>query len=105
MLNKNQILQEFKGALTEQYVAQSLKVSYHLQYWASETATAEIDFLIQKNQQIIPIEVKAEENLKSKSLKVFEDKYQTTQALRFSMSAHRKETWLENIPLYGVFGV
>ena len=105
LLNKNQILQEFKGALTEQYVAQSLKVSYHLQYWASETATAEIDFLIQKNQQIIPIEVKAEENLKSKSLKVFEDKYQTTQALRFSMSAHRKETWLENIPLYGVFGV
>jgi predicted AAA+ superfamily ATPase len=105
LLNKNQILQEFKGALTEQFVAQTLKPNYHLQYWTSENATAEIDFLIQKSEHIIPIEVKAEENLKAKSLKLFEDKYQTNHATRFSMSLHRKETWLENIPLYAIFVV
>lgn len=105
LLNKNQILQEFKGALTEQFVAQTLKLNYHLHYWTSENATAEIDFLIQKSELIIPIEVKAEENLKAKRLKLFEDKYKTNHATRFSMSLHRKETWLENIPLYAIFVV
>jgi len=105
LLNKNQILTEFKGALTEQFVAQELKQSFDLCYWSAERATAELDFIIQKNQEIIPIEVKAEENLKAKSLKIFEDKYNTKKAIRFSMSKHRKEDWLENIPLYGVFSV
>lgn len=105
LLNKNQILTEFKGALTEQFVAQELKQSFDLCYWSAERATAELDFIIQKNQKIIPIEVKAEENLKAKSLKIFEDKYNTKKAIRFSMNKHRKEDWLENIPLYGVFSV
>lgn len=103
LLNKNQILVEFKGALTEQFVAQELVHQFELYYWSADKATAELDYLIQKNQDIIPIEVKAEENLKAKSLKVFEEKYQTQNATRFSMSLYRKEDWLENIPLYGIF--
>lgn len=105
LLNKNQILIEFKGALTEQFVAQELVQRFDLHYWTAENATAELDYIIQKNQTIIPIEVKAEENLKAKSLKVFEEKYQTQNAIRFSMSTYRKEDWLTNVPLYGVFGV
>jgi predicted AAA+ superfamily ATPase len=105
LLNKNQILIEFKGALTEQFVAQELKPNYDLYYWTAENATAEVDFILQKNQELIPIEVKAEENLKAKSLKVFEEKYHTKKATRISMSQHRTEDWLVNFPLYGVMSV
>ena len=96
LLNKNQILVEFKGALTEQFVAQELAQQFDLMYWTA-------DNIIEKNQSIIPIEVKAEENLKAKSLKVFVEKYQTQNAIRFSMSQYRKEDWLVNLPLYAVF--
>jgi uncharacterized protein len=105
LLQKNRILKEFKGALTEQFVAQQLILNYRLFYWTADKATAEVDFVIQKDQSVIPIEVKAEENLKAKSLKVFEENYQTGKALRLSMSFYRKEDWLENIPLYAVFTV
>lgn len=103
LLNKNQVLIEFKGALSEQFVCQELSVKYEVFYWAAENATAELDFILQKDQTIIPIEVKAEENLKAKSLKVFEDKFSTQNATRISMSCYRKEDWLENMPLYSVF--
>lgn len=66
------------------------------------TATAEIDFLIQFQNDIIPIEVKAEENLKSKSLKVFVEKYKPNTAIRTSMNRFREQDWLTNVPLYGV---
>lgn len=105
LLEKNQILTEFKGGLTEQYFAQELNLFSNLNYWTAERSTAEIDFILQYNQDIIPIEVKAEENLKAKSLKVFEEKFNTKNALRFSMSKYRKETWLENRPLYAVFTI
>jgi len=105
VLNKNQILVEFKGALTEQYVAQELNLNYDLFYWTADNATAELDFIIQKNNEIVPIEVKAEENLKAKSLKSFEDKFQTKKATRFSMNFYRKEDWLVNIPLYGLISL
>lgn len=105
LLNKNQVLVEFKGALTEQFVAQELILKYELYYWTAENATAELDFLIQKNKNVIPIEVKAEENLKSKSLKVFEEKFNTQNATRISMNQYRKDDWLVNIPLYAVFSV
>lgn len=102
LLNKNQILIEFKGALTEQFVAQELLLNYDLYYWTADAATAELDFIIQKNQDCIPIEVKAEENLKAKSLKVFEEKFKTNKATKISMNPFRKEDWVENIPLYAV---
>ncbi len=66
------------------------------------TATAEIDFLIQFQNDIIPIEVKAEENLKSKSFKVFVEKYKLNTAIRTSMNRFREQEWLTNVPLYGV---
>jgi uncharacterized protein len=105
LLEKNNILIEFKGALTEQYVAQQLKPNHDLYYWVASNATAEIDFLIQRQNEIIPIEVKAEENLKSKSLKVFVEKYQPNTAIRTSMSHFREQDWLTNVPLYGVSGL
>jgi predicted AAA+ superfamily ATPase len=102
LLNKNQLLTEFKGAFTEQYVAQELKLRFDLVYWSAENATAEIDFIIQKELDVKPIEVKAEENLKAKSLKVYREKYNSPNGIRTSMSPYRKEEWLENLPLYAV---
>jgi predicted AAA+ superfamily ATPase len=103
LIEKNNILTEFKGAFTEQYVCQELFPNYSLYYWAPENARAEVDFVIQKEKEIIPIEVKAEENLKSKSLTVFTEKYKIKKPVRVSMSKFRKESWMENRPLYGVF--
>lgn len=104
LLHKNKILTEFKGALTEQYVYQALKSNSNIKtyYWSSDSGTAEIDFLIQLEDQIIPIEVKAEENLQAKSLKVFVEKFKATHAVRTSMSPYRIVDWLENIPLYEI---
>ena len=65
-------------------------------------ATAEIDFVLQDKNEIIPIEVKAEENLKSKSLKVYVEKFSPKIAVRTSMNRYREESWLVNIPLYAI---
>ncbi|MCP9756133.1 ATP-binding protein [Lacihabitans sp. CCS-44] len=100
LLEKNAILTEFKGALTEQYVCQQLFPKSKLFYWSAPAGNAEIDFVFQKENQVIPLEVKAEENLKAKSLKVFVDKFENKNALRTSMSKFRKEDWLTNIPLF-----
>ncbi len=102
LLEKNNILTEFKGSLTEQYACQQLKPKKALYYWTAEKATAEIDFLIQQENEVIPIEVKAEENVKAKSLKVYVEKYKATKALRISMQKYKEENWLTNIPLYAV---
>lgn len=102
LLEKNNILTEFKGALTEQFVCQQLKIKKELYYWTASNATAEVDFVLQSQNEIIPIEVKAEENLKSKSLKVYVEKYAPKIVIRTSMSKYRQEDWLTNIPLYGI---
>lgn len=104
LLEGNAIFEEFKGALTEQYVLQQLKTNKEITiyYWSAENATAEIDFLIQCAGNVIPVEVKAEENLRAKSLKNFTDKYNPSLAIRTSMSDFRKEEWLTNLPLYAV---
>jgi uncharacterized protein len=91
--------------LTEQFVAQQLKINHELYYWTASNGTAEIDFLIQSKNNVIPIEVKAEENLKSKSLKVFAERYKPTKILRTSMSPFRVQDWMSNIPLYGISSV
>lgn len=104
-LNAEQTLfEEFKGSLTEQYVLQQLKTLAHLPiyYWSAENATAEIDFLIQYQNQVIPLEVKAAENLKAKSLKVYHEKYSPFLSIRSSLSDYREETWLTNLPLYAI---
>jgi len=104
LLKGDALFSEFKGALTEQYVAQQLRSELGIRpyYWSAERATAEIDFLFQDAGALYPVEVKAEENLKAKSLKVYAGKYRPKCAVRFSMSDYRKETWMMNLPLYAV---
>lgn len=107
LLEGNAVFSEFKGALTEQYVFQQLisQRSFVIKYWSSERATAEVDFVLQYGGSIIPIEVKAEENLKAKSLKIYKEKFHPPLALRFSMSDYREQEWLVNVPLYGIGNV
>lgn len=104
LLEGNEVFQEFKGSLTEQYVLCQIKECTNLDtfYWSSDTGTAEIDFITQIDGNNVPIEVKANENLQSKSLKSFVQKYNTKINIRTSMSSYRKEEWLINIPLYSV---
>jgi len=104
IINGNIIFEEFKGSLTEQYVLQQLRTltDNDIFYWSAEKSRAEIDFIVQNEDTILPIEVKAAENLQAKSLKVFSHKYPDTKPVRISMSDFRKENWLINMPLYAV---
>ncbi len=107
LLEGNLIFEEFKGAITEQYVLQQLKTIEEMviYYWSSEKSSGEIDFVLQYNEDVYPVEVKAEENLQAKSLKSFKLKYPNTTAIRTSMSDYREDDWLTNIPLYSIFAV
>lgn len=107
LLEGNRLFTEFKGALTEQYVLQQLLVlqEHPVFYWANDKGMAEIDFVLQKNQEIVPIEVKAEENLKSKSLKVYVEQFKPELALRFSIADYREQDWMSNIPLYALAAI
>ena len=102
ILDGNAIFIEFKGALTEQYVLQQLiaDTEYTPYYYSETKSEGEIDFLIQKEGNIVPIEVKAEENLKAKSLRVYCDKFKPQMAIRTSMSNYRVQDWMVNVPLY-----
>ena len=101
LLDGCRIFEEFKGALTEQFVAQQLKASNRdLYYFSTENSSGEIDFIIQKENMCIPIEVKAEENLRAKSLRAFCEKYKPETAIRTSMSNYREQDWMVNVPLY-----
>jgi hypothetical protein len=73
-----------------------------LYYWCAERATAEIDFVVQYQNKAIPIEVKAEENLQAKSLKVYAEKYKPEIVLRSSISKYKTTGNLINVPLYGI---
>ena len=108
LLEGNRIFTEYKGALAEQYVLQQLIATQDqpVYYWATEKGTAEIDFVLQRGQSVIPIEVKAEENLKAKSLKTYVEQYQPQQAIRYSMADYSEQDWQDrmvNVPLCGVF--
>lgn len=96
----NEIFTEFKGALTEQYVMQQLILSKHLYYWSKANARQEIDFLIQEKGEVIPIEVKAEENLRAKSLKQYIIEQNPSKAYRISMSDYRQDYKITNLPLF-----
>lgn len=104
ILQGNSIFSEFKGSLAEQFVLQHLKTRPFFQvfYWSSDTSIGELDFVIQNNDRVIPVEVKAEENLKAKSLKSFFEKFNPTMSVRTSMSDYREESWLVNVPLYAI---
>ena len=101
LLEGSRIFEEFKGALTEQYVAQELHAAgYPLYYFATARSTGEIDFMLQGDLDSVPIEVKAEQNLRARSLRAFCDKYKPGMAIRSSMSNYKQEDWLTNVPLY-----
>ena len=104
ILEGDRMFEEFKGALTEQYVLQQLIVHEEndIFYWSAEKGTGELDFLIQMDDKIVPIEVKAEENLQAKSLRSFVQKYDMKYAVRTSMSDYREQDWMVNYPLYDV---
>lgn len=104
LLNGNELFKEFKGALTEQYVLQQLKTSKRIDtyYWTNNRGSAEIDFLIDTGEKIIPVEVKAETNLKAKSLKSYYEKFNPTISVRTAMADYKREDWLLNIPLWAI---
>lgn len=104
IIDGNRIFTEFKGALTEQYVLQQLIADLGVEayYYSTEKSSGEIDFLLQGRSSILPLEVKAEENLRAKSLKAFCEKYHPAYAVRTSMSDYREQEWMTNIPLYNI---
>jgi predicted AAA+ superfamily ATPase len=103
IVEKEQLFNEFKGALTEQFVLQELKATgqKQLYYWANDSGSAEIDFIFENHNTIIPLEVKANENLQAKSLKTFALKYPGIHCYKTSLSDYRQESWVTNLPLYG----
>ena len=104
LLEGNNLFIDYKGALTEQYVLQQLETIKNLSiyYWSSDNSRGEIDFLLQNDTEIIPVEVKAEENLQSKSLRSFIEKNPGLHGARFSMSGYRKQEWMTNFPLFAI---
>ena len=107
LLEGNKLFTDYKGALTEQYVLQQFKSikDVCIYYWSAENSRSEIDFLLQDEASIIPVEVKAEENLQSKSLRAFIDKHPGLHGVRLSMSYYRKQDWITNYPLYATDGL
>ena len=107
LVSGNVLFAGFKGALTEQYVMQQLKNNSQLSiyYWSADNSRGEIDFLVQSGNDIIPIEVKAEENLQAKSLRLFVARNPGMHGMRLSMSPYREQDWMTNYPLYSVLAV
>jgi hypothetical protein len=104
LLSGNLVFTEFKGALTEQFVLQQLisAEDFSINYWTAERSSAEVDFVVQFNGDVIPIEVKAEENLHAKSLRVYHQKFSPKISIRTSMSDFRQQDWMTNLPLYAI---
>ena len=102
ILFEDNAFEEYKGTFTEQYVMEQLKCSCETEvfYYDSESTKLELDFLIQKNEKLVPVEVKAKENLRSKSLRQFYLNHPQAQPVRLSMSDYRAQDWMVNIPLY-----
>ena len=104
VLDGNAAFTEFKGSLTEQYVCQQLISDCGLApyYWSAENSSGEIDFLVQRANGVYAIEVKAEENLRAKSLRAFKAAHPEIKSVRFSLSGYREQDWMRNVPLYAM---
>ncbi len=102
LLEKNALFSEFKGSLTENYVCQELVGQCGIKpyYWSAENSQGEVDFVYAFNNAIMPVEVKAEVNLRAKSLRSFVERYQLEKGLRLSLSGFEEQDWLINMPLY-----
>lgn len=104
LLDGNDLFVEFKGALTEQYVCQQLKniEDLDIYYYTNDRGSCEIDFVVDTGGKIVPVEVKAEVNLRAKSLKSYQEKFSPEISVRTSMADYKKEEWLVNLPLYAI---
>ena len=104
LLDGNELFVEFKGALTEQYVCQQLENLDNLAvyYYTNDKGSCEVDFVVDTGEQIIPIEVKAEVNLRAKSLRVYHEKFNPKISVRTSMADYKEDDWLINLPLYAI---
>ncbi len=103
IVDKGDTLTEFKGMLTEQYVAQQLaSAGFSLFYWTNDSTPAEIDFAIQKGNKVYPIEVKASKNVRGKSIAQYIKDNPGLTGLRFSLLDYKEQDWLTNIPLYEI---
>ena len=104
LLDGNDLFVEFKSALTQQYVCQQLKTIEDLDvyYYTNDRGSCEVDFVVDTGEQIVPVEVKAEVNLRAKSLKTYQEKFSPVISIRTSMSDYKKEEWLVNLPLYAI---
>lgn len=103
MLVGNSVFTEFKGMFTEQYVMQQLKVlGFTPYYWSNSKTPSEIDFVIQQGSRVIPVEVKAEENVRARSFSQFVKDHAGLKGLRLSMKGYADQGWMENIPLFSV---
>ena len=104
LLDGDDLFVEFKGALIEQYVCQQLKTIEDLgiYYYTNDRGSCEIDFVVDTGEQIVPIEVKAETNLRAKSLKTYRERFEPELSVRTSMADYKKEDWLLNLPLYAI---
>ena len=108
MLIGDNVFREFKGAFTEQFVLQQLvAMGITPYYWSNDKSPAEIDFVIQTTERVIPIEVKAEENVRARSMKTYIDKHPEAglKGLRISMKGYVDQGWMQNLPLYGLFAI
>lgn len=104
LIDGNALFTQYNGALTEQFIMQQLRLKNDrfIGYWTNNKSTSEVDFVIQENGKIIPIEVKSGENLKAKSFKLFCEKYKPQTAIRTSLANYKEESWMTNIPLWGI---
>ena len=104
LLEGNRLFTEFKGALTEQYVMQELSAQNfdYIGYWTNERSTAEVDFVIQQKGEVVPIEVKSGENLRSRSFTQFCRTYEPKIAFKASTLPYHGGMEIVNVPLYGI---
>ncbi len=104
LLEGNDLFVEFKGALTEQYVCQQLKTMEDLDvyYYTNDRGSCEVNFIIDTGEQVVPVEAKAEVNLRAKSLKTYYEKFSPQISVRTSMADYKREEWLVNLPLYAI---
>lgn len=105
VITSNHIFKEYKGAFTESFVAQQLKCNQDLYvyYWSKSDSKCEIDFLVQSGVRVIPVEVKAEDNVHAKSLSTFcNTLFPGLKGLRLSMKPYVDQSWMENYPLCAV---
>ena len=98
------VFSEYKGTFAELYVLQQIETlrNIDIYYYSTDDSRTEVDFVVQYEGKVIPVEVKAEENLRAKSLRQLVNSNPSLRGLRFSMSNYRHEDWLDNVPLYGV---